>query len=140
VEHVWYEAGNEHSPTDPLGRVTLDLAGDGRLRLDHHGRGGHRAWTARVDGVFLERLQSALTVAGFPAAPAIMPLSGDRMRELRITGDPAGEVSLPWYDASSLPGYDDAFGLLDGLVAQVTGLEIPAPALQPAAADVQRVQ
>jgi len=139
VEHLWYEAGNEHSPTDPWGRVTLEWTGDGQLRLDHRGHAGHRAWTARADAMFLQRLESALMVAGFPAAPAIMPLSGERMRHLRITGSPAGEVLLPWYDALTLPGYGDAFGLLDGLVVQVSGLEIPVQEPTVTAADVRQV-
>jgi hypothetical protein len=139
VEHLWYEAGNEHSQTDPWGRVTVQASCDGVFRLDHHGRSGHRAWTARPDEVFLRRLESALLVAGFPVAPAIMPLCGERMRHLRVTGAPSGEVLLPWYDALTLPGYGEAFSSLDGLVVRVTGLEIPVPPPLPGAGDVQQV-
>ena len=139
MERVWYEAGNEHSPTDPFGRVTLDLDGQGALRLDHHGWDGHRAWTAQVDQDFTARLERALRAAGFPTAPMIMPQPGARLRRLRVTGAPAGEVLLPWHDALRLPGYEAAFGLLDGLVAAVAGLDLPAPALDRAPTGVQRL-
>ena len=139
MEHLWYEAGSEHSLTDPWGRVTLESSGDGTFRLDHRGSSGHRAWTARADEMFLRRLESALLVAGFPVAPAIMPLSGERMRHLRVAGAPSGEVLLPWYDALTLPGYGEAFATLDGLVVRVTGLEIPVQPPLPAADDLQQV-
>jgi hypothetical protein len=139
VERIWYEAGNEHSPTDPLGRITLDLDGKGSLRIDHRGWDGHRAWTARVDPGFLDLLGAALRAAGFPADPMIMPPSGARLRELRVTGDPAGEVLLPWHDALKLPGYSEVFRLLDGLAVAVTGLDLRTPALDPAPTDVHVV-
>jgi hypothetical protein len=114
IERLWYEAGNEHNPTDPFGRITLDLSADGSVRIDHYGRAGHRSWTATVDQSVVDELTAALVQAGFPAAPAVLPMPGDRLRTLRVTGDPAGEVRLPW-DVSALPGYADAFGILDAL-------------------------
>jgi hypothetical protein len=61
IERVRYEAGNEHSPTDRLGRVRLELGADGSLRLEHHRwEGGQQAWTARVEPSFVERLGAVL--------------------------------------------------------------------------------
>jgi hypothetical protein len=119
MERIRYEAGNEHSPTDRFGRVLLDLAGDGTVRLDHFGWDGHRIWTTRVEPAVVDRLGEALHAAGFPEAPRIMPLAGARMRELRVCGEPAGTVLLPWHDALKLPGYADVFGVLDGLVEDI---------------------
>jgi hypothetical protein len=139
VERVWYEAGNEHSPTDPFGRNTLDLGADGELRLDHRGRDGNRAWTAHTEPDFLARLGRALRAAGFPAAPMVMPPAGSRMRVLRVTGEPAGEVLLPWHEALKIPGYDQVFGLLDGLVAAVAGIDLRAPVLAPLPTEIRPV-
>lgn len=137
MAHVWYEAGNEHNPADPFGRVTLEVESGGELRLSRHSRDGAEAWTARVGPAFLDNLAAALRDAGFPKAPSIMPHPDDRLRDLRITG--SGAVLLPWYDAAELPGYAEAFALLDGLVAQVTGLDLRVAPLQPPATDVVRV-
>jgi len=133
LAHVRYEAGNEHNPTDPFGRVTLEVESGGEVRLSRHSRDGTEAWTAHVAPGFLDDLAAALRTAGFPKVPSIMPGPGDRLRDLRITGPSAGSVLLPWYEVSKLPGYAEAFALLDGLVAQVTGLDLRvAPPEHPA--------
>jgi len=119
-ERLWYETGNEHNPTDPYGRVRLDLSADGTLRLDRFARDGRGAWTARTPEDYCGRVSRALVVAGFPAAPTLVPPAGSTMRALRVTGQTTATVLVPW--SASLPGYDDLFGLLDALVGAVTGL------------------
>ena len=137
MAHVWYEAGNEHNPADPFGRVTLEVEPGGELRLSRHSRDGAEAWTARVEPAFLENLTAALRTAGFPNAPSIMPGPDDRLRDLRITG--AGSVLLPWYDGAELPGYSEAFALLDGVVAQVTEMALRVALPEPPATSLVRV-
>ena len=134
-----YEAGNEHNPVDQVGRTTLEVAADGAVRLDRRSRFGHEAWTARVEPGFFEQLSAALEAAGFPDAPMIMPVPDEAIRNLQITGTPAGSVSLPWYGAAKLPGYAEAFTLLDALVSQLSGLDLRVPSLDPPATDVRRV-
>ncbi|MDS0140334.1 MULTISPECIES: hypothetical protein [unclassified Amycolatopsis] len=137
MAHVWYEAGNEHNPADPFGRVTLEVEPGGELRLSRHSREGAEAWTARVEPAFFDHLTGALRTAGFPKAPSILPSPDDRLRDLRITG--SGAVLLPWYEAADLPGYAEAFALLDGVVAQVTGLDLRVGPPPSPATDVVRV-
>lgn len=139
MAHVRYESGNEHNPTDPFGRVTLEVESDGEVRLARHSRYRDEAWTARVGPGFLDNLAGALRTAGFPTAPSIMPRPDEPLRDLRVGGPSAGSVLLPWYAVSKLPGYAEAFALLDGLVAQVTGLDLRVTPLEPPATDIVRV-
>jgi hypothetical protein len=135
---LWYEAGNEHNPSDPFGRVTMDLAADGSVRVDHVGRGGvARSWTARVGPEVLARLHTALTDAGFPVEPPLAPLlPGTRLRTLRATGDLDGVVLLAWEPSADRPGYDTAFAVLDALVAEIAGVEVDRAGRAPVATDV----
>jgi hypothetical protein len=137
LAHVWYEAGNEHNPADPFGRLTLEVESDGEVRLARHSRDGAEAWTARVAPGFLDDLAGALRTAGFPKAPSVMPQPDEAVRDLRITG--SGAVLLPWYEAAELPGYAEAFALLDGVVAQVTGLDLRVAPPRSPATDIVRI-
>lgn len=126
LERLEYGFGNEHSPTQPAGRVMLRLAGDGTAHLDNYRRAGHRAWEAAVDPAVLTRLAEALRGAGFPDAPRMMPPAGSAMRDLTVSGELRGRVLLPWYEAAEVPGYDRVFAILDGIVAEVSEGAIPA--------------
>ena len=130
MQRVEYQAGNEHNPSDPFGRVELDLTGDGAVRVEHRGRSGNRSWTATVDSAFLDELGAALAEAGFPEAPRSLPMPGERIRRLHVTGQPCGTVDLLWYEALQLSGYRQAFQLLDALVTAVGGPDTGAPALR----------
>jgi hypothetical protein len=138
-----YQAGNEHSPFDTVGRFVLELDSDGRLLVTHHRRVGEpRVWVADAGGEVVDRVLAALAVAGFPAWPNVPPPVPDTtIRSLSVTGGPDGGVLLPWDATAKLPGYAEAFDLLDGLVVQLTGLEIPtaAPA-DPAVTGIRQVE
>lgn len=138
-----YQAGNEHSPFDTCGRFVLELDSDGTVGVTHHRRvGAPRMWTADAGTGVVERVLAALAKAGFPAWPDVPPPLPDTMvRSLTVTGGPTGGVLLPWDATAGLPGYAELFDLLDGLVAQLTGVEIPAAALaDPAVTGIRQVE
>lgn len=132
---VRYSAGNEHNPGNPWGRSELVIAPDGSARLDHHFSRQPRAgaWTGRVDAAALGALWAALERAGFPAAPPLRPVAGATLRTLTVLRDGAApqQALLDWHQAASLPGYAEAFDLLDGVVRQLSGGEVPYPSAQP---------
>jgi hypothetical protein len=125
-----YSVGNEHNPGDPWGRSELVISDDGSARLNHHfsRSGATRAWTGRVDTAALEALWSALDRAGFPTAPNTPLVPGAAPRQLNVERDGASERALiGYYEASSLPGYAEAFDLLDGIVRQLSQDAVPYP-------------
>ncbi|WP_412543310.1 hypothetical protein R8Z50_12780 [Longispora sp. K20-0274] len=126
MEALTYTAGNEHNPTDPFGRILLEITGDGEVRFSRYARTGDQHSAAHASADLLARLRAALATAGFPVAPTLLPRPGDRLRQLTVTGDPAGVVRLPWYEAAKLPGYSDLFALLDDLVARLSADPPPA--------------
>ena len=116
--HLTYRVGNEENPGDPFGRSLLEVAPDGSARLDHFARGGiKRAWSGRVEAAALERLWAALDRAGFPQVPKHPIVGGATMRGLTV-GDRRAMVE--WHAARKLAGYDEAFGLLDTIVRQLS--------------------
>jgi hypothetical protein len=139
--HVSYQTGNEHNPTDRFGRVRLELAADGQLRVEHYRwLGGRAVWTAVAPSTIVDRLGAALVKAGFPAAERSVPYPDDRMRRLTVTGAPAGELVLPWDDPAKLPGYADAFELLDGLITVVSGVDMSVSPPDLPVTDIQQLE
>lgn len=132
---ITYAAGNEHSPTDPFGRTELVIHPDGTARLDHHQIGRHRAWTGVVDTAVLRRLLAGLERAGHPEYDP-RPIPPDTTMRSLVT-QRAGALesaSIPWHAAAELPGYAEAFEILDSLVLQMSGESVrAAPATLPPA-------
>lgn len=126
-----YSVGNEHDPGDPWGRSELVIQPDGTARLDHHhSRGGSSdAWTARVDAAALDALWGALDRAGFPAAPTSAPTGGATLRRLTVDVDGVAEHALIGWHAT-LPGYTEAFDILDGVIRQLSGDTVTYPTSQ----------
>jgi hypothetical protein len=111
--------------------------------VTHHRRvGAPRLWTADAGTGVVGRVLAALDKAGFPARLDLPPPSPDTtIRSLTVAGGPTGGVMLAWEAAAGLPGYAEAFELLDGLVAQLTGLEIsPAAPVDPAVTGIRQVE
>ena len=79
-------------------------------------------WTGAVAPEVLVRLTAALDRAGFPAVPAHRIPGGATMRHL-IAEDERGPRSaqVEWRAAKAMPGYDEAFALLDTIVRQLSG-------------------
>jgi hypothetical protein len=118
-----YSSGNESNPGNPFGRNKLVLDSEGAARLDHYpSRGGSpAAWTGQIEGATLERIGAALELAKFPAMPRHPVPAGATFRTLVL--EPAGaapqETRIEWDAGEKLPGYKDAFALLDAIVAQL---------------------
>jgi len=134
-DRLSYEFGNEHNPTNPMGRCVLTLEPAGTLRLDHCSQFDpqHRAWTARVDAAVVERVWAGLDRAAFPAMPQHIAIPDQTIRMLSAEGD--GEprsVHIAWDVVEGLPGYEEAFALLDQIVRQASeGTLEPVPAGEP---------
>ena len=129
-----YSVGNEHDPGDPWGRSELVVHPDGTARLDHHfsRTGTVGAWTGRVDAAALDALWSALALADFPAAPTTPMTPGASPRRLTVEADGVTQGAMIGYrQAASLPGYAEAFDLLDAVVRQLSGDTVPYPTNQP---------
>jgi len=122
---IRYSVGNEHNPADPWGRSELVIRADGSARLDHHfSRGGEpRAWAGHVDAAPLVELVKALDRAGFPAVPPAPPLPPDSaLRQLTVEADGTAQRALvSWHLTPSLPGYAEAFDLIDAVIRQLSG-------------------
>jgi hypothetical protein len=130
-----YSVGNERNPGDPWGRSELVIAADGSARLDHYfsRAGGAGGWTGQVDATVLEALRSALERAGFPAAPMFRPVAGSTVRVLTVEEQGNRRQALvDWHQALSLPGYAEAFDLLDGVIRQLSGGTVGYPTKQSA--------
>jgi hypothetical protein len=128
---IRYSVGNEHNPADPWGRSELVIRADGGARLDQHFSRGRpaRAWAGHVDAAVPAELLAALDRAGFPAVPPLAPLPpGAAVRRLAVETDgTTREVLVGWHRAPSLPGYAEAFDLLDAVVRQLSGDAVPYP-------------
>lgn len=130
---IRYSVGNEHNPGDPWGRSELVIRADGSARLHHHfSRSGRsRAWSGDIDPAALDELTAALDRAGFPVVPPEPPLPPDStLRRLTVeeADGAARQALVSWHRTSSLPGYAEAFGLLDAAIRQLSGDAVPYPA------------
>jgi hypothetical protein len=122
---VTYNVGVETNPGNPFGRSVLAIESDGKVRLDHHTRGGgaKQAWTGRVDPGALDRLWAAIEQSGFPDVPKHPVPAGATIRNLGVerSGAPKQSALVAWHAAAKLPGYAEAFKLLDQIVRQLSG-------------------
>lgn len=132
---IRYKVGNEHNPGDPWGRSELVIEPGGGLRLDHYFSRGRpaRAWTGRLDAPALAALAAALDLAGFPAVPRTTFSAGATLRVLTVQTVDGGRqhAVIDWHQAASLPGYAEAFDLLDGVIRQLSGGSVNYPSSEP---------
>jgi hypothetical protein len=136
---IRYQVGNEHNPTNPFGRSELVIHPDGTALLNQHSRppragqaGPVRAWTGRIDPVAVERLLAELARANFPAVPPERSLLPDStVRRLTIDTDgTSASAYLSWHQTSSLPGYAEAFDIIDGVIRQLSQDTVKNPTKQ----------
>ena len=125
-----YRAGNEHNPGNPFGRAELVIEADGRMRLEHFARGREpRAWTGTIDAAALERLHAALESANFPLVAKHPVPGGAEFRQLAATGADGtrAAIAVEWHAIADMPGYREAFSILDATIAQLGGLAWDRP-------------
>ncbi len=125
---IRYTVGNENNPADPWGRSELVIHANGSARLDHHfsRRKNAGAWTGQVDAAALEALWAALDQASFPSVPtgpALIPDSTVRYLTVEAGGS-ARQALISWHQTSSLPGYAEAFDIIDGVIRQLSGAAV----------------
>lgn len=134
VRIIRYKVGNEHNPADPFGRSELVIHSDGSARLDHHfsRRANAGTWTGQVDAAALENLWAALDLAGFPQVPAMPSVPPDTtIRYLTVEADGAAQQAIVGrHQTPSLPGYAEAFDIIDGVIRQLSGAEVGYPTRQ----------
>ena len=136
---IRYRVGNEHSPTDPWGRSELVIHPDGTARLDHFfsrpgPAGPTGTWTGRVDAAALTQLWADLSRAGFPNVPPAGPLPPDStIRTLTVETEEGSRqpVYLSWHQTPSLPGYAEAFDLIDAVIRQLSLDAVTYPTNRP---------
>jgi hypothetical protein len=116
-----YSVGNEHNPANPFGRNELAIECDGAVRLEHHRFGQQRGWTGSVGRAVLDRLWTALDLAEFPNIAYQRLPADSTIRVLSAESGPIREtVHVAWHAAKDLPGYDEAFMILDAIVRELS--------------------
>ena len=72
---------------------------------------------------------AALDRAGFPAVPPLGPLPPDAaLRRLTVEAEGAArQVIIGWHRTPSLPGYAEAFDLIDAVIRQLRGDTVRYP-------------
>lgn len=115
-----YNAGLENAPGDPFGRTELVVEPDGRAQLVHKHVGLARTWTAQVDVETLHTAWAALVRGGFPEIPQHPIPGGSAMRTLFAHGADGSRRGghVAWH--AKLPGFVDAFPILDSIVRQIS--------------------
>jgi hypothetical protein len=135
VRLLRYSVGNENDPGDPWGRSELVIQPDGTARLEHHFSRLRTAsaWTGHIDATALEALWTALDHAWRPADPTSPPVAGATLRKLTVEVDGTSrQAVIDSHTTSSLPGYTEAFDMLDGIIRQLSGDTVTYPTTQPA--------
>lgn len=85
-----------------------------------------------MDAVALAVIWSALDRAGFPDVPRFQPVADATLSSLVVESDGTEQRALvDWHKAPSLPGYAEAFDVLDGVIRQLSGGTVQYPTSQP---------
>ena len=120
-DRIAYTVGSESHPGDPFGRSKVVIEASGDARLEQHTRSGSTAWTGRVTAAALDELWKALAAAEFPAMPKHHVPPGAAIRALTIGTPPAtSSVYIAWHASGTMPGYRDAFWILDSVIRQLS--------------------
>ena len=128
-EPITYVSGNEHDPGDPFGRCDLRIAPDGSAQLSVHRFGTERTWQGRVGSGSLAAVAAALDAAGFPAQPEHDVPGGSSLRSLTVgDGQRARAVLLAFHAVEAMPGYAEAFAILDAVIVALTSGQVPVVA------------
>ncbi|EYF08114.1 hypothetical protein [Chondromyces apiculatus] len=119
-----YDVGSERSPVDPFGRTLLVLTGTGSAELTvRSARRSPGAWQGHLDLSVLARVLGALHRAGFPSTVSSQVFVPDATigRIQLEQGEIQAHVSLDRYRAEKMPGYGEAYAVLDALAFLLSG-------------------
>ena len=119
---IEYGVGNPQNPGNPFGRIELTLGGDGSARLVQLRMGGAREeWRASIDPAVLMSILETLAHAGFPRVPVHPVPAGTTFRELTVViDDDHRRADVAWHSVADLPGYREAFSMLDSIVGMMS--------------------
>lgn len=126
------QSGSEQNPSDPFGSVTLTITGEGTVSVTNQHRGGKRSFAGTTTRRVIERVLDHLRTAGFPAVARHRIPPGSALRNLSIESGGQSEQAPPigYHAVRTMPGYSEAFELLDSIVTIVSNHEleiIPSP-------------
>jgi hypothetical protein len=119
-----YQSGNEHNPGDAIGLVVLTIEGDGGVRIDNRARGGliEAHFQGTTDRSVIERILGHLREGGYPEVPRHAIPAGSALRTISIQSGTEESHCFPtaWHGVDALPGYREAYQLLDSIVTEVS--------------------
>jgi hypothetical protein len=128
VRALQYSVGNEHSPTNPWGRSELLV--DESVHLRHHFSRVRReaAWAGDLSAAAATAVWAAFDRSAFPVAPSGPVVPDTTFARITVDGT---SVLTPHRAA----GYAELFDVLDGIIRQVSGGEVPYPSTSPVTVD-----
>lgn len=119
-----YTFGDAYDPGNRHGSVVLQLFGDGRALLDNAFGGAFtKSWEGLVERPTLERILAQLDGASFPrVADHPIPI-GSTLRVILIQSgaEEMHNAPIAWAAGAEMPGYREAFAILDSLAAELSG-------------------
>ena len=107
---IRYQAGNEHSPSDPFGQETLLIEADGALTYTRRRAGQEWTRAARLSAEALGQLRADLQASGFPAVP---PHNIPPGASLIVLQQDEQQALLDFYKGKTFPGYREVIQRLD---------------------------
>lgn len=113
-----YHAGHRAAPDDPFGEVLLEVAADGRVRLERWKGARHDHWRGRTEPAVVAAVLADLGRSPFPALPlAALPPPGAGPVELAVRAGGAELVARTFTSAvGRIEGLREAVAALDRLV------------------------
>ena len=121
---LFYQSGNEHDVRDSFGLIVLAIDGNFGVAIDQRARNGmiENHWSGSTDRGVVERVLSHLQAAGYPTVPDHKIPRGARLRSIAIESGTDSTHTYPteWTAVNAMPGYREAYQLLDSIVMQVT--------------------
>jgi hypothetical protein len=121
---LFYQSGNEHDMRDAFGLILLEIDGGGQIAIEQRARNGmiKNHWKGATDRAVIERVLSHLGAAGYPTVPDHQIPRGARLRSIAIESGAETTHTYPteWTAADAMPGYREAYQLLDSIIMQVT--------------------
>ena len=100
VSTLQYQIGNEHSPTDRMGRQVLRIGADDRFEVQWYRREGALQCQGTVRPGLFRTLLEGLHSAGFPEIAGELPPPGAALADYRVER-PAGHLEATLYPGAA---------------------------------------